>query len=313
MLKLLQNEWMKLWNKKSTWVMTILLVVILVAAMGMIDWLNTSESMPAEDWRTNTEASLSYNETMAANPLISESEQAYYEGVAAVERYRLEQNVPPYEYMSLQQQVLDSYMMMPLVSLFTVVAAAGIIASEFSQGTIKMLLTRPIRRWKILTAKYITALLFGLLLAVLMVAVSAIASLLFFGYSDGTYVRWTGSETVESPYYIEGLKLAALSFASVWMISTFAFMLGTVFRSSSLAIGLSIFLLFVGGQGAYFLSRYEIAKYYWFTHMNLAQYQTGFMPVPDITLGFSFFVLMLYFLLFMIITFVIFTKRDVTA
>ena len=53
------------------------------------------------------------------------------------------------------------------------------------------------------------------------------------------------------------------------MIGTFAFMLGTVFRSSSLAIGVSIFLMFVGVQLVFLLQRFEIVKYYLFTHTDL--------------------------------------------
>ena len=35
MLKLIQNEWMKLWNKKGTWVMVILLAVLIVGMSGL--------------------------------------------------------------------------------------------------------------------------------------------------------------------------------------------------------------------------------------------------------------------------------------
>src|SRR6478609_844788 len=50
------------------------------------------------------------------------------------------------------------------VLLLTVIVAAGIVASEFSQGTIKMLLTRPVKRWKILLSKFLTVNLFGMVL-----------------------------------------------------------------------------------------------------------------------------------------------------
>ena len=53
------------------------------------------------------------------------------------------------------------------VLLLTVIVAAGIVASEFSQGTIKMLLTRPVKRWKILLSKFLTVNLFGMFLMVI--------------------------------------------------------------------------------------------------------------------------------------------------
>ncbi|UZN01022.1 ABC transporter permease [Lysinibacillus sp. MHQ-1] len=52
--------------------------------------------------------------------------------------------------------------MLTLVTLFTVITAASIVSSEFSTGTIKMLLTRPMSRAKVLTSKLLTTFLFGL-------------------------------------------------------------------------------------------------------------------------------------------------------
>ena len=48
-----------------------------------------------------------------------------------------------------------------------------------------------------------------------------------------------------------------LEFISLLMIVTFAFMISATFRSSSLAISLSILLLFVGNVIVGVLSRYE--------------------------------------------------------
>jgi len=155
--------------------------------------------------------------------------------------------------------------------------------------------------------------LFALFFAVVTIAATALASLIFFGIGDGAFLVWNGSEVVEGSYWAEALKLSALSLASTWMIGTFAFMLGTVFRSSSLAIGVSIFLMFVGVQLVFLLQGFEIVKYYLFTHTDLTQFYTGFMPIPDITMAMSLIVLTVYFLVFMVISYWTFSKRDVTA
>jgi ABC-2 type transport system permease protein len=247
------------------------------------------------------------------DPNLNDVQKDYYEGQVAIAEYRLENNVQPFEFTSMQQGVLDAHQMLSLVTLFTVVIAAGITASEFSQGTIKMLLTRPVRRWKVLTSKYLTTVVFAVLLSIITLLASALAGLIFFGIGEGTFLEWNGSKVAEGSYWLEGTKLAILSFASVWIIGTFAFMLGTVFRSSSLAIGLSIFLMFTGIQAVFLLSNYEIVKYYLFTHTDLTQYYNGFMPVPDITMTMSLIVLFAYFLFFLGISYWTFSKRDVTA
>lgn len=313
MLKLIQNEWMKLWSKKATWIMAVLLIVILLANAGITKWIESTSPAPESDWQEMATMDMMMYQDQLLDTDLGPAQQEYYEGQAAIAEYRLANDAAPFKIESLQQQVLDGHMMLSLVTLFTVIVGAGIVAAEFSQGTIKMLLTRPVKRWKILTSKYITTMLFGLVFAVLTFVSIALFSWIFFGTGDGVFLVWNGSEVVEGSYWAEALKLSALSLASTWMIGTFAFMLGTVFRSSSLAIGVSIFLMFVGVQLVFLLQDFEIVKYYLFTHTDLTQFYTGFMPISDITMTMSLIVLTVYFLVFMLISYWTFSKRDVTA
>jgi ABC-2 type transport system permease protein len=316
LLKLIQNEWMKLWNRKSSWIMIILLVTLLLASAAITKWVDNSMEIPQaeqESWEELQASEMAYHTSRLGDPDLSDAQREFHEGEVAISEHRLENDLPPYEYNSMQQSVIDSHIMMSLVTLFTVIVGGGIVAAEFSQGTIKMLLTRPVKRWKILMSKYIVTMLYAVLLAIILFLATAIAGLIFYGISDGAFLIWNGSEVVEGSYWLEGLKMVALSFASVWIIGTFAFMLGTVFRSGSLAIGLSIFLLFTGIQAVFLLSDFEIIKYYLFTHTDLTQYYTGFMPVEDITMTMSVIVLIVYFIIFMAISFLTFSKRDVKA
>lgn len=293
--------------------MAVLLIVILLANAGITKWIESTSPAPESDWQEMATMDMMMYQDQLQNSDMGPAQQEYYEGQAAIAEYRLANDAAPFKIESLQQQVLDGHMMLSLVTLFTVIVGAGIVAAEFSQGTIKMLLTRPVKRWKILTSKYITTMLFGLVFAVLTFVSIALFSWIFFGTGDGVFLVWNGSEVVEGSYWAEALKLSALSLASTWMIGTFAFMLGTVFRSSSLAIGVSIFLMFVGVQLVFLLQDFEIVKYYLFTHTDLTQFYTGFMPISDITMTMSLIVLAVYFLIFMLISYWTFSKRDVTA
>ncbi|HSJ36966.1 MAG TPA: ABC transporter permease subunit [Planococcus sp. (in: firmicutes)] len=314
MLKLIQNEWMKLWSRKSSWIMIILLAVILLSSAAITKWVdNSMNASNTETWQQVETAEMAQNLSMLEDNNLGAAQREYFEGEVAIAEHRLENDVAPYEYNSMQQGVIDSHIMMSVVTLFTVIVAGGIVAAEFSQGTIKMLLTRPVKRWKILSSKFLTTMLYALLLSIVLFSVTAVAGFIFYGVSEGTFLVWNGSEVVEGSFWLKGLQLVALSFANVWMIGTFAFMLGTVFRSSSLAIGLSIFLLFTGVQAVFLLSNYEIVKYYLFTHTDLTQYFTGFMLVEDITMTLSVVVLLVYFVIFMAISYVTFGKRDITA
>ncbi|AQQ52038.1 hypothetical protein [Planococcus lenghuensis] len=71
--------------------------------------------------------------------------------------------------------------------------------------------------------------------------------------------------------------------------------------------------MFVGVQGVFLLSRFEIVKYYLFTHTDLTQFYTEGQLVPDITITLSLIVLAVYFLVFMAVSYWTFSTRDVTA
>jgi ABC-2 type transport system permease protein len=97
------------------------------------------------------------------------------------------------------------------------------------------------------------------------------------------------------------------------MIVTMAFMLSTVFRSSSLAIGISLGLLFVGSGIVDLISRYSWSKYYLFSNTDLTQYLNNKPVVEGMTLQFSIVVLLVYFIVFNLLSWSIFKKRDVAA
>ena len=208
--------------------------------------------------------------------------------------------------------IVNAYGTISLVTLFTIIASAGIVASEFSQGTIKMLLSRPVRRWKILTSKYVTILLFGLLLTVLTYVFTIISAFIFFPSAEGNSIIWSGADLELSAIWGKSAYMMFLSLVNVFMISTFAFMVGSVFRSTSLAVGLSIFLFFTGTMIVVFLEKFEIAKYIFFAH-DLTQYEIGYKMLDSNTMPFSVVIVSVYVILFLAISYLTFSKRDVTA
>ncbi|MGF7035918.1 ABC-2 type transport system permease protein [Paenibacillus mucilaginosus] len=195
-----------------------------------------------------------------------------------------------------------------LATIFTVIVAGDIVASEFSWGTVKLLLIRPVSRGKILFSKYLAVLLFMTAMLVLLFVVSYFTGLVLFGMS--------GAISPEQSLAVL-LRTYALSAVELLMTATLAFMVSSVFRSSSLAIGLSIFLMFTSGTAMLVLIslRYTWAKYLLFANTDLSPYFGG-GPGPlveGMTLGFSVTMLVLYWLLLYGISWGVFTKRDVAG
>lgn len=331
MLKLIQNEWMKLWSKKATWVMVALLVLLTTGMMGLTKWIalqndnfdaqsgNGAFEISVESeieewtWQDSIESELSFTQDKLAYPSLSKVERAKLEGQEKVYTYRLDHEVAPLDAYDRNRVMMDSSGIGGTVLLLTVIVAAGIVASEFSQGTIKMLLSRPVKRWKILTSKFLTVNLFGILLMLVGYVVVILCAFLLFQTGDGQELVWNGKEVVEASIWGKSLYMLLLSFGSVFVTSTFAFMIGSVFRSSSLAIGLSIFIYFTGSTIVMLLQKYEIAKYIVFTHMDLTQFETGHQMIEGITMPFSLAVLAAYVVVFLVISYTTFMKRDITA
>jgi ABC-2 type transport system permease protein len=212
----------------------------------------------------------------------------------------------PWEIMSIEAAILFS-----LVTIFTVVISADSVAGEFSSGTIKLLLIRPWSRSKILLSKYIALLLFALFFAAALFLVTFVVNLIVYGY-DGSYSF--PARPGLSPF-VYMLAYYGNEFVSLLIVVTLSFMLSTVFRNGGLAIGLSLFILLGGGTFAGILSAldYEWVKYLIFVHMNLNMYLTKTPLIEGLTPGFSIAVLAVYYIIFVVLTWILFNKRDVAA
>lgn len=196
-----------------------------------------------------------------------------------------------------------------LSTIFTVIIAADIVAGEFAGGTIKLLLIRPWSRGKILLSKFTSLILFGLLCAGITAVAGIAMSLLLFSGNTGLSDGFAGSSMNNS------LLLLLTDTIQALVISLIAFMLSTVFRSGGLAIGLSLMLLFTKDIFGFIFNpeRFEWAKYLLFLHIDLSGYIQSPVGPGGVGLGFSITILVVYCLLFMLISWLAFTKRDVAA
>lgn len=293
--------------------MVAMLILVILVPAGITKYYEVKSPTEGSWQDIEQEAIQSYKETLAREDL-TEEDKAYFQEQMAISEYRLANDAPSQKDSSLASFMSFTSGMLTLVTLFTVITAASIVSSEFSTGTIKMLLTRPMSRAKVLTSKLLTTFLFGLLLYVVNVVVSALIGLILFGMGTGVELEMVNGQVVEKAVWSDLAYHYLLSGGDFVMSTLFAFLIGSVFRSSSLAIGLTMFLSFTGGMIVMFLSRYDIVKYIWLTHSDLTQYEHGGgSMIADVTLPFSLTVLAIYAVVFLVISYSTFMKRDVTA
>jgi ABC-2 type transport system permease protein len=189
MLNLIRNEWMKIMYRKATYVMMGLLLLAVIG-VGIIYKINEPD-MSHNDWRTSLEQE-NAQLTVRLNESEFEGEQQYLKEQIAINTYRLEHDLSPNDLSSLQF-VKEMTVLTEIIGLFMIVVAAGSVANEFNWGTIKILLIRPIRRWKILVSKFITVVCFGLFMLVILLASTYVVGAILFGFGSGPHVHLTMS------------------------------------------------------------------------------------------------------------------------
>ncbi|AIQ11588.1 ABC transporter permease [Paenibacillus durus] len=193
--------------------------------------------------------------------------------------------------------------------IFTVVIASDAVAGEFSWGTIKLLLIRPWSRSKILLSKYISMVLFSVLTTVLLVVCAYAASLILLPSGSETMTQSGWSPEMFSAMFV------LCRYVELFLTAALAFMVSSVFRASGLAIGLSLFIIFVKNLfiGFFNPDHYEWANYLPFSHMDLSGYLASNTGPGGATLGFSIAVLAAYYAVFLLLSWIVFNRRDVAG
>ncbi|WP_216831573.1 ABC transporter permease [Alkalihalobacterium elongatum] len=313
MIKLIHNENIKIASRTSTWVMMGILLFMIISVGGVTKFLIPSGE--THDWKPVIIAENEQLSQMINDPTISEAHQQSLQETMAINEYRLSNNIAPISDESIWGFTLSASMLISFITLFTIIISATSVAAEFSSGTIKLLLIRPVHRLKILFSKYISAFCFSFLFLATLLIFSLTVGAAFFGFNqlNAVNLSYNGGVIQETPMILHILFIYILNSVDLLMMVTFAFMIASVFRNQSLAIGLSIFLMFTGSQLVFALSQYDWAKYILFANTHLQQFFTGQPLIESMTLGFSLMMLFIYFIIFHVISSLLFVKRDVNA
>jgi len=326
--RLFVNEQVKLYGRTGTKIM-IALLLLLVAGAGWLakSWLNDADGGKWRQELTQQNAALHKQlqpppgSDGMPEPALSAKQRESLERQLAMNEYRLAYDVPSLEsgiggmwsFALLTSSGVPD--LIDVVTLFTIIVAAGIVASEFSAGTIKLLLIRPFGRGTILLAKYATTLAFAMGLLVLLFLASLLAGGLLFGFGgmNEPYLVYAHGEVVARSMFVHAMQSYGAGGLDLLLLATLAFLLSAAFRSSSMAIGLGLFLLFAGPQLAYLLQQYKWTEYVLFANMNVSRYFDEAPFRDGMTLSFSLVVLGVYYVCFLAIAWTVFRRRDVAG
>jgi ABC-2 type transport system permease protein len=290
-------------------------MVAFILFVNFIEWNSGGKKAQGDGWRAELLQENEQYSKILKQPNLQEEDRTFYQQQINLNSYHLEKNIRSTDG-TMWDGVNGSASLMIVITIFTIIIVGDSVASEFSSGTIKLLLIRPASRFKILASKYISALLFGMLLLLILFVISvAVNGILYgFGYLDLPLISMTvEGQIVEKNMVLNLWKMYMLNGVSTVMYVTLAFMISSAFRSSTMAIGFSIGALFAGNIVMQALQRFDWSKYLIFANTDLTQYLTGRPFQEGMTLSFSIGILVVYFLVFNLISWLLFTRRDVAA
>lgn len=327
MMGLVYNEMLKMVRKKRIWVILAILVILIPiftyaqaqAAERAIKQIGTS------DWKVVLKQQIIDQQNRLTSSRLPEEWKAFINLNIQQQEYYLKHDINPAAPGAptfMRKFVEESVSL--FLPLLVVVLAADLVSSEHSGGTIKLLLTRPVRRWKVLLSKYISLLL-GISFIVCSTAIlSYLLSGVIFGYGGWELPVLTGFQErngallTEFVHLIPQWKYIIMAYGLAWLsciaIGTISFMVSVLVRSTASSMGIMLAAVISGSLLGQLAPTWNALKYLAFTQLRLTDYLAGRpILVEGMTLPFSLGVLGVWSLVAFIIAFVAFSRRDVLA
>ncbi len=199
-----------------------------------------------------------------------------------------------------------------------IMIAGTIVSEEWSKGTIKLLLVKPYTRTQILLSKFLTALIISAFVIVSTILMQILVGGILFGFEslfEPVVVYNLSTNVIQEINILAYLGIQTLTqLPIIILLATLAFAISTIFSNSALAITVSL----LGYMGASIINQLAIAynltfmKYFVTMNWDLSQYLFGGLPYMEgMNLITSIIICVVYLLIMLIPTFIIFKKRNI--
>lgn len=332
LLKLVENEVFKMiYKKRLLIVFGILLVLISAFAYGQKNSLARTQQRLAQrlgvteaaDWRQLCEQQIIDLKNRLESPYAHEEDKPENRVRMEQLQYFLDNNINPLDSSAAKftTQFMEESIFL-FLPLLIIVLAGDIVSGEAAGGTIKLLLTRSVPRWKILLSKYITLLIMEIIVLMMAAAISIAVSGIFFGYGGwmtpvATGFRVIGDRletmgVVNIPQWQYIMMVYGLAYFVSIVVGTISFMISVLVKSTSASIGIMMSALIGGSFMSHFMADWKITRYLFMVNLRLTDYLSGsFQPIAGINMMFSVAVLSIWAVAALIVSFVYFTKQDI--
>lgn len=323
--KLIQNEMMKLLARKRLIVIAII-VAVLVGLFTFAQYkqdIERQEKLGTTDWRVAVQTQIIDLSNRLSSNRLTDDLRENFQIILKQQQYYLDHDINPSEpgAPTFVRMFIENSGPM-FIPLLVMVIASDLVSSEHSLGSIKLLLTRPVKRWRVLLSKYIALLLSISIIMAIVGILSFLISGLVFGFNGMSapvmigFSAEGGNLDTSDVRMIEQWKFILMDFGLVWFVAvvtgSLAFMLSVLIRSTAAGMGIMLAALISGSILSSMVSSWESAKYLFMVNLNLTSYLSGTAPpIEGMTLLFSITVLSMWLIAALCISFFVFIKKDV--
>lgn len=236
--------------------------------------------------------------------------------------YYLDNNIKPLTFQnkmlmtpySARQAMNNSYFMAIVSLIIMAILCGGIVASEHKNGTIRLLLTKPYKRYKILLSKLIVMIGTFLIVYLLGILSTYLLGGIMYGFDNYNIPLVFNNSGVitEVPYLLFTLKNTLYEVVISLLFLVILFGLSSITLLSTISVVIVLVLIFVSFGLSYIIYFNQIFTYIPLVLLNF--YEVLYNPnnhFININVGSSVLVAITYILVILFITFITYCKRDI--
>jgi ABC-2 type transport system permease protein len=320
-IALIQNETLKLLRRKRfAIVVAIMLVILTLVSYSQYRELR---QMRNTNWRAELQERIARYENRLRRGRVNDSWARSMRAEVRRLQFYLDKGINPEQPTApLVVRMFANAAGFLLLPLLIAVLGSDIVSAENAEGTDKLLLTRPVRRWKILASKLVTLWMFASLTlftgAVLAYAVTA-PVIPAGGWDAPTFngFQFSGDTLKvdavrQLPLWHDALLAYGLEWYALLAVASISLMLSVIFKSSAASIGTMLASLIGGTILTRISPDWTAGKYIFISALPLADYYSGQAPPYEgMTMTFCLMLLGVWAIAALAVAFGLFVKRDV--
>lgn len=229
-----------------------------------IKQIKTNPNASTIDWKKQTQMELDNAKKEFERKDLEPRQKEAFKNIIQEKEYLLKHNIKPdnnkltaFSFLDILFIVMGVIFLAVGVGLFT----ADMVSGECTPPTMKLLLTQPVSRRKVLLSKFIAVAASATIMVVAIELISFVIMGLIFGFGDFNYPMFVGTTyKIDMGQIVDGshplvsvtgstymitrgaylVRLFLLQTLSIIAVAAFTFMISSIFKSSMVSVSLSI-------------------------------------------------------------------------